>query len=92
MVRDTSSQQAESFVSPGERGRNSTLEKDSLQADSKFTGVAQPEDQPETSLLLAQVEGPECQWCDDGSLAIGPYKGDRAAVCDECGTPGIRVW
>lgn len=47
---------------------------------------------PAVSPLLALVEGTECTWCEDGRLIISSYKNDPAAVCSECGTPGVRVW
>ncbi|WP_168215805.1 HVO_A0556 family zinc finger protein [Halorussus ruber] len=42
--------------------------------------------------LLAELVGEECCWCTSGTLAREEFKGDEAVVCDECGTPGARVW
>ena len=42
--------------------------------------------------LLGSLVGNDCSWCTAGTLARGEFKGDDAVVCDECGTPGARVW
>jgi hypothetical protein len=42
--------------------------------------------------LLASLIGDECSWCAAGTLARAEFKRDDAVVCDECGTPGVRVW
>lgn len=53
----------------------------------------QSKTQRDTSdLLLASLVGDDCTWCTAGTLAREKFKGDEAAVCNECGTPGARVW
>lgn len=36
--------------------------------------------------------GTPCQFCDDGTLAQGEYKGNDAVVCDACETPAVQSW
>ncbi|WP_198667925.1 HVO_A0556 family zinc finger protein [Saliphagus sp. LR7] len=40
--------------------------------------------------LFARLEGRACTYC-DGDLVRERYKGDRAVVCVECGTPAARA-
>jgi hypothetical protein len=42
--------------------------------------------------LLAILVGDDCRWCAHGTLAREEFKGDDAAVCENCGTPAARVW
>lgn len=42
--------------------------------------------------LLVTLRGHECDYCGEGELVVDRYKGNRAVVCDECGTPGAQVW
>jgi hypothetical protein len=48
--------------------------------------------QDTSNSLLASLVGDECSWCAAGTLAHEEFKGDEAVVCEECGTPGARVW
>ena len=41
---------------------------------------------------VAALVGDDCRWCVDGALTRDEFKGDDAAVCDNCGTPAVRVW
>lgn len=41
---------------------------------------------------VAALVGGECSWCVNGELKKDEFKGDEAAVCDDCGTPAARVW
>lgn len=41
---------------------------------------------------VSALVGHECSWCVDGALARTEFKGDDAAVCENCGTPAVRVW
>jgi hypothetical protein len=42
--------------------------------------------------VLAALVGDECSWCASGTLARETFKGDDAVVCENCGTPAVRVW
>ena len=42
--------------------------------------------------VFEQLTGDTCDYCDDGELERGTYKGTRAVLCDECGTPAVRFW
>lgn len=42
--------------------------------------------------LLAVLVGDDCSWCATGTLAREEFKGDDAAVCENCETPAARVW
>jgi hypothetical protein len=42
--------------------------------------------------LLATLVGGDCRWCATGTLVREEFKGDAAAVCENCGTPAVRVW
>lgn len=42
--------------------------------------------------LLATLVGGDCRWCATGTLAREEFKGDAAVVCENCGTPAVRVW
>ncbi|WP_435552679.1 HVO_A0556 family zinc finger protein [Natrinema sp. CGMCC1.2065] len=42
--------------------------------------------------LLENLEGQACAFCEEGQLVRGSYKGNTAALCDECGTPGAQLW
>lgn len=44
-----------------------------------------------TGELFASLEGGDCGYCEDGELVRDRYKGDRAVVCAECGTPVART-
>lgn len=39
-----------------------------------------------------RLVGTSCQFCDDGTLAQGEYKGNVAVVCDACETPAVQSW
>ncbi len=41
--------------------------------------------------LFSGMDQKECQYC-EGTLERGTYKSEPAVVCDECGTPALRVW
>jgi len=42
--------------------------------------------------LFSQLSVDRCQYCDGGTLTRGTYKDGPAVVCDDCGTPAVRVW
>lgn len=42
--------------------------------------------------LFAELSDDRCQYCDDGALARGTYKDAPAVLCEDCGTPALRVW
>lgn len=42
--------------------------------------------------LLTALVGEDCRWCATGTLVREEFKDDDAAVCDDCGTPAVRVW
>ncbi|GAA0229600.1 HVO_A0556 family zinc finger protein [Haladaptatus pallidirubidus] len=42
--------------------------------------------------VIRRLEGEECQWCPDGQLERGTYKGNDAVVCDTCETPTAQLW
>lgn len=42
--------------------------------------------------LFGCLEGRSCPHCADGTLERDTYKGNRAIVCDGCGTPRAQVW
>lgn len=46
-----------------------------------------------TETIFEKLDDEDCQWdgC-DGTLVRTTFKGDRALVCDSCGTPAIRIW
>ena len=44
-------------------------------------------------LLVERLCGTDCQYGDcGGSLRHETFKGDEAVVCEECGTPAVRLW
>ncbi|WP_199174737.1 HVO_A0556 family zinc finger protein [Halegenticoccus soli] len=52
--------------------------------------IEQAEDGREA--LLEAVDGRECEYCDGGTVEIGTYKDNRAAVCEECGSPVVQLY
>ncbi len=44
------------------------------------------------SSVIGRLEGQDCQWCQDGQLEHGTYKGNDAVVCDSCETPTVQLW
>jgi hypothetical protein len=44
------------------------------------------------SSVIGRLEGRKCQWCSDGRLERGTYKGNEAVVCDSCETPAAQMW
>ncbi|WP_175609593.1 HVO_A0556 family zinc finger protein [Haladaptatus litoreus] len=42
--------------------------------------------------VIGRLEGEDCQWCHDGRLKQGTYKGNDAVVCDACETPAAQLW
>ncbi|MFP8955164.1 HVO_A0556 family zinc finger protein [Natrialbaceae archaeon A-CW3] len=42
--------------------------------------------------LLSALEGRRCPSCRTGSLVRDRYKGNLAALCEECGTPQAQLW
>lgn len=42
--------------------------------------------------VLHLLEGRTCDYCDDGTLERGSYKGSDAVICDSCGAPAARIW
>ncbi|MFA1611813.1 HVO_A0556 family zinc finger protein [Halobellus rubicundus] len=41
--------------------------------------------------LLDRMETADCHYC-DGDLDVGEYKDSAAILCEDCGTPAVRVW
>ncbi|WP_435183697.1 HVO_A0556 family zinc finger protein [Halobellus sp. EA9] len=41
--------------------------------------------------LLDRLDTTDCHYC-DGDLDAGTYKGSEAILCEDCGTPAVRVW
>ena len=48
--------------------------------------------QDASDALLETLVGDGCNWCATGTLAREEFRGDEAAVCEDCGTPAARVW
>lgn len=46
----------------------------------------------QTRQVLDILEGRTCPTCPDGELVREVYKGNRAVVCDSCGTPKAQIW
>ncbi|WP_338045779.1 HVO_A0556 family zinc finger protein [Natronorubrum tibetense] len=42
--------------------------------------------------LLERLKGNDCQFCTDGSLVPGEYKGNSAVLCQSCQTPAVQLW
>ena len=42
--------------------------------------------------LLSTLVGSGCQWCPSGRLRRDEFKGQTALVCEECGTPALRLF
>ncbi|MFC7097677.1 HVO_A0556 family zinc finger protein [Halobaculum marinum] len=50
-------------------------------------------DRPTGADVLDRLAGDTCvQPTCDGTLDRQPFKGTDAVVCDDCGTPPVRVW
>ena len=50
-------------------------------------------DRPTATDLLPRLDGDGCPVPDcGGTLARRPFKDSDAVVCDDCGTPALRVW
>jgi hypothetical protein len=45
-----------------------------------------------TTEPIAALAGADCGWCGATALRRGTYKGDRAMVCEDCGTPALRLF
>jgi hypothetical protein len=41
---------------------------------------------------IAVLVGADCGWCGATALGRGRYKDDRAVVCENCGTPALRLF
>jgi hypothetical protein len=41
---------------------------------------------------IAVLAGSDCGWCGATTLRRTTYKGDRAMVCEDCGTPALRLF
>ncbi|WP_204357301.1 HVO_A0556 family zinc finger protein [Halogeometricum borinquense] len=41
--------------------------------------------------LFERMEDDTCAYC-EGGLVMGQYKDTAAVLCEDCGTPAIRVW
>ena len=48
--------------------------------------------QPSGRQVLRRLAGRECPLCSAGELVESTYKGNRAVVCDDCGTPQVQFW
>jgi len=44
------------------------------------------------SSVVRRLEGQDCQWCTDGRLERGRYKGNVAVICEDCDTPAAQLW
>lgn len=42
--------------------------------------------------LFEQLADQECGFCSGGSLVRAQFRGNDAVVCEECGTPAVRLW
>ncbi|WP_368085924.1 HVO_A0556 family zinc finger protein [Haladaptatus cibarius] len=42
--------------------------------------------------VLTVLHGRTCEYCEAGILTHEEYKGNEAAVCDNCETPAMQVW
>jgi len=42
--------------------------------------------------ILRQLRGTTCPSCEDGTLVLGTYKGNRAVLCEDCETPRAQLW
>lgn len=43
--------------------------------------------------LVEKLSGTECQYDEcGGRLRRSTFKGDVAVVCEDCGTPAVRLW
>ncbi|MCU4740662.1 hypothetical protein OB955_08060 [Halobacteria archaeon AArc-m2/3/4] len=42
--------------------------------------------------LLSRLEGRKCEFCSDGTLVRGIFKGNAAVICEECDTPAAQSW
>ncbi|MFC3960091.1 HVO_A0556 family zinc finger protein [Halovivax cerinus] len=47
---------------------------------------------PKTDGVLHRLRGDRCPHCEDGTLVLGTYKGNRAVLCDDCETPRAQLW
>lgn len=46
-----------------------------------------------TETLVRRLRGTDCQYDDcPGTLRHATFKGDEAVVCEDCGTPAVRLW
>ena len=54
--------------------------------------MQQVSSQDTSDAVLTTLVGDDCSWCGAGTLAREEFKGDAAVVCEECGTPAVRVW
>lgn len=41
--------------------------------------------------VVDQLIGTACEFCEDGNLESGRFKGDLAVLCESCGTPAFRT-
>jgi len=57
-----------------------------------FRTMQQVSSQDTSDAVLTALVGDDCSWCGAGTLAREEFKGDAAVVCEECGTPAVRVW
>lgn len=42
--------------------------------------------------ILHRLRGETCPACEAGTLVLGTYKDNRAAICDDCETPRAQLW
>ena len=43
--------------------------------------------------IVEQLRGTDCQYDEcGGTLRREAFKGDEAVVCEDCGTPAVRLW
>lgn len=42
--------------------------------------------------LYDRLADTDCRYCETGTLSVGSFKGAPAILCENCGTPAIRIW
>jgi len=60
-------------------------------ASTPSASASSPRQLPGTLRILDQLHGTDCPEC-HGRLEHGAYKGNRAVVCQDCGTPRVQVF
>ena len=50
------------------------------------------EERDASHVIIDQLTGQSCTFCDGGRLNSEKYKGNQAVVCEDCGTPIVQLW